>query len=213
MIAHALHGLSNAAMNQGQYEEVTTLLDECLPLARETGEKWLEAMALNNLAEVARLQGDFEGAEQMYETGLRLLGELGDRYFTPIILDGLGTLAQYQDDYERALKIHTQCLTLGREMGDKRIIALALEKLAGVAAGQGKAERAARLLGAAEALREAIYVPVEAIDREDYERFVAMTCAKLDEDVLADNWAKGRALGLEQAITLALAGGKRTLEG
>lgn len=212
MIAHALHGLSNAAMNQGQYEEVTTLLDECLPLARETGEKWLEAMALNNLAEVARLQGDFEGAEQMYETGLRLLGELGDRYFTPIILDGLGTLAQYQGDYERALKIHIQCLTLGREMGDKRIIALALEKLAGVAAGQGKAERAARLLGAAEALREAIYVSVEAIDREDYERFVAMTRAKLDEDVLADNWAKGRALGLEQTITLALAGGKRTLE-
>jgi predicted ATPase/DNA-binding XRE family transcriptional regulator len=210
MIAHALHGLSNAAMNQGQYEEVTVLLEECLPLARTTGEKWLEAVALNNLAEVARLQGEFERAGQMYEAGLSLLSELGDKYFTPILLDGLGLLAQYQGDYERALTIHARCLALGREMGDRRIIALALEKLAGVAAGQDQAERAARLLGAAEALREAIHIPVETIDLTDYDRFVEMTRARLDEDTLARAWAGGRAMGLEQAIIFALAGGNRT---
>jgi len=52
-------------------------------------------------------------------------------------------------------------------MDDQRIIALSPEKLAGVATGQAQTERAARLLGAAQALREAIHVPVESIDRPD----------------------------------------------
>jgi predicted ATPase/DNA-binding XRE family transcriptional regulator len=205
MIAHALHGLSNAAVSQGQYEEVTLLLDECLPLARATSEKWLEAVALNNLAEVARFQGDFERAGRMYEAGLRLLGELGDKYFTPILLDGLGILTQYQGDYERALTIHTQCLALCREMGDRRIIASALEKLGGVAAGQNRAKRAARLLGAAEALRENIHVPLQAIDLADHERFVEMTQARLDEHTLTQAWEEGRSMDMEKAIAFALA--------
>lgn len=204
MIAHALHGLSNAAMNQGAYDEVVTLLEECLPLARATGEKWLEAVALNNLAEVARLQRDFAVAGQMYETGLGILQEIGDRYFTPILLDGLGVLAQYRGDYERALAIHRRCLRLSQDMGDWRVIALALEKLGGVAAGQRRARRAARLLGAAEAIRKEIHVELEAIDRDDHERFLAMTRAQLDENSLAHAWGEGRAMNHRRAIAYGL---------
>jgi non-specific serine/threonine protein kinase len=98
-------------------------------------------------------------------------------------------------------------------MGDRRIISLTLEKLSGVAAGQGRANRAARLLGAAEALRETIHAPVESIDRSDYERFVSMTRAGLDEDKFVDCWADGRALGQERAIAYALEGAvKRGLD-
>ncbi len=204
MIANALHGLSNAAMNQSKFEEVATLLEECLPLARSTGENWLVAMALNNLAEVARLQGNIEQAEQMFKEGLEILVGIGDRYFTPILLDGLGTIAQYRGDYKGAREIHIQCLTLSKEMDDRRIIALTLEKLAGVAAGLGQGERAARLLGAAEVLREAIQVQVESIDRGDYDRIVAMTRTSMEEDMLSDAWAKGRAMDLDQAIVFAL---------
>ncbi len=203
LIAHSLHGLSNVAMNEERYREVAALLEECLPLARRAGEVWVEAMALNNLAEVARLEGDLDGAARMFEEGLDLLTGLGDRYFTPILLDGLGTLAQYRGDYERARTLHSQCLTLCREMDDRRIIALSLEKLAGVAVGQGQAGRAARLLGAAEALREAINVPVESVDRVDYARIVAATSACLERGVFARAWARGRAMELEQAIALA----------
>ncbi|MGB3715787.1 MAG: NB-ARC domain-containing protein, partial [Candidatus Promineifilaceae bacterium] len=211
-IGHALFGLSNAAMNQEEYEEVLVLLGECLPLARETGDKWLEAMALNNLAEVARLEEDFEKVELMFREGLELLEWLGDKLFKAILLDGLGTLTQYQGDYTQASEIHTRCLLLSREMGDRRIISLTLEKLSGVAAGQGRAKRAARLLGAAEALRETIHAPVESIDRSDYELFVSMTRAGLDEDKFVDCWAEGRTLGQERAIAYALEGAvKRSL--
>lgn len=204
MIANALHGLSNAAMNQGRFEEVAILLEECLPLARSAGEDWLVAMALNNLAEVARLNGNIAQAEQMFKEGIEILAGTGDRYFTPILLDGLGTMAQYRGDYGEAQAIHVQCLTLAREMDDRRIIALTLEKLAGVAAGQGRGERAARLLGAAEALREEIRVQVEFIDRGDYDRIVAETRACMERETLSDAWAEGRAMNLERAIKYAL---------
>jgi predicted ATPase/DNA-binding XRE family transcriptional regulator/tetratricopeptide (TPR) repeat protein len=204
MVAHALHGLSNAAMNQGKFEEVAALLEECLPLARSTGEYWLVAMALNNLAEIERLQGKIEQAEQKFKEGLEILAQIGDQYFTPILLDGLGTIAQYRRDYEGARVIHRQCLSLSRELDDRRIIALTLEKLAGVATGQGQGDRAARLLGAAEALREAIHVQVESIDRGDYDRIVAMTRASMEADRLSDAWAEGGAMDLEQAIEYAL---------
>jgi tetratricopeptide (TPR) repeat protein len=36
MIANALHGISNAAMNLGRFAEVEALLEECLPHARST---------------------------------------------------------------------------------------------------------------------------------------------------------------------------------
>jgi hypothetical protein len=116
----------------------------------------------------------------------------------------LGTIAQHRGDYERAQAIHTQGLKLLKKIDDRRILALTLEKLAGVAAGQGRGDRAARLLGAAEALREEIHVQVESIDRSDYDRIEGMTRAMMDEDQLLEAWAEGRAIDLERAISYAL---------
>jgi len=67
-------------------------------------------------------------------------------------------------------------------------------------------ERAARLLGATEAVREAIQIGLSAAypDRIEYDRYVAAVRAQLDEAVFAAAWAEGRALTLEQAIEYAL---------
>jgi hypothetical protein len=61
------------------------------------------------------------------------------------------------------------------------------------------------LFDAAEALRETIHAPVESIDLGDYERFVSMTRAALEEETFVDCWAEGRAMGLEKAISYGLA--------
>ena len=113
-------------------------------------------------------------------------------------------LAQYQGDYEQAAIVHAQCLALCQEMGDRRMAAQALERLAGVAVERDEAGRAARLLGAAQGLREIIHVPIEAIDLQGYERFVAETRARLDEDSLTRAWAEGRSMSFEQVIVCAL---------
>jgi hypothetical protein len=59
-------------------------------------------------------------------------------------------------------------------------------------------------LGAAEALRETIGLPLAPVDRAAYERNVAAVRAQFDAASFAAAWAEGRAMTLEQAIAYAL---------
>jgi hypothetical protein len=43
-----------------------------------------------------------------------------------------------------------------------------------------------------------------AADRADYERFVALAHAGLDDNTFAAAWAEGRSMTMEQAIAYAL---------
>lgn len=65
----------------------------------------------------------------------------------------------------------------------------------------------ARLLGAAEALRETIGMPLLPGDRPDYDRTAAATRAGLGGRFAA--WAAGRALPLEEAVAQPLAADNR----
>jgi DNA-binding NarL/FixJ family response regulator len=67
---------------------------------------------------------------------------------------------------------------------------------------QRQVEQAAQLLGAAEALRQAIRSRHSPADRVHYEKIVAIVRAALDPAALASAWRRGQALGLEGAINL-----------
>jgi hypothetical protein len=84
------------------------------------------------------------------------------------------------------------------------LLATGLEALMWVAAERGQPHRAAHLGGAAEALREALGVPLPADGRAGHDQTLAALRAALGEESAATAWAAGRALALEDAITLAL---------
>jgi hypothetical protein len=84
-------------------------------------------------------------------------------------------------------------------------MAACLDGLAGVHAVGGDTQRAARLLGAADALRESIGEPVQPTDRADHERFVAAARDRLDADTFAAAHTAGTRLAIDEAIGLALA--------
>ena len=73
-----------------------------------------------------------------------------------------------------------------------------------LAAAEHQPARAARLMGAAEALHEALHIPVRYCSRADHDRAVAAARAALGEEAFAAAWAEGRAMTLEQAIAFAL---------
>jgi hypothetical protein len=108
----------------------------------------------------------------------------------------------------RAAALFKESLSLRKEMGARRGIAESLEGLASVRVADGgdsqTAARPARLLGAAEALREAIGAPVPLVERAEYERDVATLRSQLGEEAFAATWAEGRAMRTEQAIAYAL---------
>jgi hypothetical protein len=93
----------------------------------------------------------------------------------------------------------------GREHADREGSAFALERLATLAAAAGQSETVARLLGAAEALREVIRWPLPAVDHtEYYDRLVEETRIALGEKRYAAAWAEGRAMSWDQAVAYTL---------
>ena len=79
-----------------------------------------------------------------------------------------------------------------------------IEGLACVAGAGGAAERAARLLGAAEALREAAGYQQATRTRALREPYVTAARARTDEKAWTTAWEEGRSMTFEEAIAYAL---------
>ena len=109
-------------------------------------------------------------------------------------------MAVHQGEFTAARVIYEESLTITREIADTLNTASCLEELAGVAVAQGNPTWAARLLGAAEALRDTPGTPIPPAERALYEHSVATTRAQLGEKAYAQAWIEGRSLTPEQAV-------------
>ncbi len=66
--------------------------------------------------------------------------------------------------------------------------------------------RSARIFGAAERLRDISGALVLSFQGRSYERGVATLRAQLDQALLAESWAEGRSMTLNEAVAYALSG-------
>jgi hypothetical protein len=84
-------------------------------------------------------------------------------------------------------------------------VATILERVARLAEAESVPERAARLLGAAQALREQLGAPMPPVERPDYERFVTAIRTALGEGAFNHAWSEGKRVPLDEAIAEACA--------
>jgi len=91
-----------------------------------------------------------------------------------------------------------------RELGDRLGFARALEGVAAATGAIGNSLRAARILGAAQRLREEIGTPLSPADLPRYDQCVAAARAPIADGASFDRaWQERRALTLKDAIELA----------
>jgi predicted ATPase/class 3 adenylate cyclase len=204
-IARALAGLAMVALDHAEHGRAETLYTEVLGLAREIGATDIMASILNNLGETARMRGDYDAARKQYEEALPISGE-GGPHLTSTILSNLGMVALVQGDLATARRCFEESLPMGVKLGYRTGIAGALEGLAELAVREGQLERAARLLGACEAMREAINVPVSPADLAEHDRAMTALRDALGGRRLAASSSEGRAMTQDQAIAFALSG-------
>jgi predicted ATPase/DNA-binding winged helix-turn-helix (wHTH) protein len=203
-VAVALNNLGQVAYDQGDYARAHSLFDESLALWWELGSQWGIAYLLDNKGLVARSQGDDAAADSLFEVSLAIRRELGDKWAIGASLVNLGIEAGDAGDTTRARSLLEESVALWRELGDRRGAARCLDAFAEIWGVQGESERAARLLGVAEALREAVHSSIPLPERARHDRCVAAMRAALGEEALACAWAEGRAMTLEQAVACAL---------
>jgi len=195
-------GLS--ALTRGDYGRASALLEGCLPIWREVGDTSELSATLNGLGIVAERQGDYKRATGLLEEGLALAQHVGSKHQVPFLQFALANVALRLGDRERAVMLYRESLILRRDIGEKPQLARCLEGLAGVACVRRRYDQAARILGAADALRDAIGYRRAPFDQADYDERVAVAQERLGESAFAAALVEGRTMRLEQAIEYAL---------
>ncbi|MGH2345516.1 MAG: ATP-binding protein, partial [Chloroflexota bacterium] len=202
-LPEALHYLGMIMLAQGNLDQATALIEESMAVCKEQEDRAGLQLALSYLAVVARVQGNLDRAMTLEEEGLALAREMGDIVGIAQQLNNLGGVAILKGDLERARASYAEGLALPWDKRNLWGVAFYLEGAAGVAAALGQAAQAATLLGAAEALHEAVNAPAPPSERDLLGRTIALIRDALDEEILAAAWAAGRILPVEQAIAAA----------
>ena len=207
-VCETLSTLGLALCRQGKYGEAVPPLHESLALARQAGDTNEIAYAVYNLGITAVGAKDHEQARRYYTEGLALYRQLKDGEGVACMLIDMGLLALQTGDVRQAETCYRELLSYYWDLGDERDIADGLEAYAHVVVVKGQAERAARLLGAAEALREACDKPIYPYRPPEYNHCLELVRSQLEPGVLAARWADGRATPARQAVAEALNDGE-----
>jgi non-specific serine/threonine protein kinase len=198
-----LLSLADVALDQGDPTQALEPIQEALALTQSLGDTYGNMWARCLRGRLAHLQGDLEQAAMLFEESLAWLRTLGSPSRFEILND-LGRVALDQGNTDRAAAFFGESLNLSWEPGNEIDITLSLGGLAGVARALGLPARAARLLGAAESVRESIGRTLTPVERTVFDRYAATIRAQIGDATFAVMWAEGQKMTLEQAKSEAL---------
>jgi predicted ATPase len=202
--AGMLHNLGVLAYEQEDYAAARAYGDASLAAQRQLDDQYGLALSLLQHGNTLSACGDLAGAQAHLEEALAIHRRQHDLEPMAAPLNVLAKVLLGRGDPAGARAHSSESLRLRVEAGDRRGIAVSLRTLAAVDHACGQSERAARLLGAVEAIRERIGVPVPPNARAEHEQFVAAIRAALGDEHFEAALAAGRALPAEQAAALAL---------
>jgi non-specific serine/threonine protein kinase len=207
-IGHASYLLAIALYRQGDldaaeqyYQKASTRLGNT---DTETmGGHVIGAEAVLGLAQIARDRGDLGRAASLYKETLQWQTAAGVTWGAALSRYGFGTVVQAQGDAAQARALYRESLHYWRQIGDDGSVAVCLEGIASTLCYAGGAAQAARLLGAAQALRDAIESPVPCNALVSYGGLVRSVRDCLGEGLFGEAWLAGLRLSVDEAIAEA----------
>lgn len=169
-------------------------MQQALSAWRMLGDSWGTAQTLNFLGDNARGEGRDELAANYYEEALALLRGASVGGSVPSLLHNLGHLALRRGELEKAWQLFSESAMTFRNQGDRRGLADCLEGLAGVRTEQHDPETGAKLMGAAQGLREATGSPVWPANAADIARITDSIRRQLGTERLQQLLEEARVL-------------------
>jgi predicted ATPase len=172
--------------------------------ARRSGNSYAIASAAQVRGRVASRAGRLPEAQRWFSESQAQFHAIGDRRFELSAQSELAHALRRAGQIERAEAEYHQTIEGWQHTGNRGAVANQLESLGFVALTRGNGVRAARLLGAAEALRDIALAPMTSFEREEYEAEVRRLHGELDEGSLASAWADGRQMTADEAVVFAI---------
>jgi predicted ATPase/tRNA A-37 threonylcarbamoyl transferase component Bud32 len=203
--SYACSVLSELAAGEDDEPGAAALSERALRLRRELGDRSLLARSFVDLAR-RRLPGrDHAETAALLHEGLDLARQVGDTGVEALAMSTLGALAAGKGDGAAGRRHLAEALTTAYRRGDARTVAECVHGLAAVAALGGDSHRAARLLGAAQALRQAQQAELSPVERA-LDELLGSTQVVPDAALEVEQ-AAGGLLQLDDVVGLALGEG------
>jgi non-specific serine/threonine protein kinase len=184
--------LGLATLKGGELARARQLFEEARASA-VIGEPLFLAMATVSLGQVTMAMGDLVEAQELIEQGLVIhqagSGPAGVAFGHLYV----GQVSLARGNHALAAASFREALLRFMDAGEPRIAVRAVEGLAGVAA-TSQPVQAARLLGAAELMREGDDCPRDLLEVPAYEQAVAVARRALGEPAFTAAWEAGRHL-------------------
>jgi predicted ATPase len=180
-------------------------LQEASELAKEVGYQWATSFFRIGMAHTAALLGDIEAARARFGESAEIARKIGNKRIVYSSQSELAHVLREHGELDEPLATYRDLLPKWKDLGHRSAVAHELECIAYILIRKEEPERAATLLGAAEALREAIDSVMTQMEQVEYEKEISTLRELLGEDLIRKQWEEGRAMTIDQAIQLALA--------
>ncbi len=187
------HGyLGFTAWLQGEFELANEECSTALALSRVLGDVEGIAWSLLSLGIVARYTGELDRAAELLSESRSVSEKVGFREGVAWALEQLGLLAVALGDKAAAAGMLRGSLDLHRDLRDRWRICSVLEDLAALNA-EANPVLAAKLLAAAQVLREEIGTVIAPCEVGQHQQTVAVSRAALGDARFEDAWRDGLA--------------------
>jgi predicted ATPase/two-component SAPR family response regulator len=196
-VASAHSYLGFVSWLQREFSRASEEASTALSMFRDLGDVEGTAWSLISLGTVARYQGEAERAALLLAESRSLSEGIGFREGMAWCAEQLGLIAAVDGD-PAAISLLRDSLDLHSQLRDRWRMASVLEDLAAIALALGKARPAARLLGAAEALRNAIGTVIAPCERPQHLQTAAGVRAALGEAEFAAARQQGLFASMEE---------------
>ena len=206
-MATMLYAIGGTETNRERYDRAIPYLDRALAIYEEIdvpvgicGCHYVRGIGAYGQGRMADGVAEIEAAVRVRRTS-------GPVYNLSVLLNALGLLLSELGAVEPALAALTESRAIWQSAAgtNREVQAEWLAATALLEHRRHKPWLAARLYGAAEALTEAVGVPLVVPPPSQYARLVAELRADLGDDVFASAWSAGRALSASDAVAEALA--------
>ena len=200
--ARELNSLGATQHRLGHQDIARTLLEQSIGISREIGNDARLATALTNLGQVEYAAGDLDRASWALREALELDNKHGDVFGVALDQQSLALVSLRAGRAEAARDLLSASLGYVVSSGDTELLANSLELSACITADLGGQLRAARLVGAAEAIRQKSGMPITQSEADVLERFLAPARAAAARRAWETELAVGRSLTHQQTVKL-----------
>jgi predicted ATPase/DNA-binding CsgD family transcriptional regulator len=214
VLAMARLAQANIALDLGDLALAAESARDGAALYQALGRRW-DATILNLLlARIALAEGDLARAETVGEETRAVFAELDDEYGAALAEFHLGLVKARQGNPSGALEMHLSAMRWLEALTERLLAAANIEGMAAALAALGEAVWTARLLGAAQRLRDTIGATTYFVDLEARQRTAETAAATLGDEGFAAEAAVGAELSIDgimaamQQVTANVAGAR-----